>query len=35
MQDLVDFLVNQLGYTRDRNVVAAPFDFRFAPHSQA
>lgn len=34
MKDLVDFLVG-LGYTRDKSVVAAPFDFRFAPHSQA
>jgi len=35
MHTLVEHLVTQLGYTRDRDVVAAPYDFRYAPQSQA
>jgi len=35
MHSLVEHLVATLGYTRDRDLVAAPYDFRFAPQSQS
>jgi len=35
LHSMVDYLVNKLGYERDRNLVGAPYDFRFAPYSQA
>jgi lysophospholipase-3 len=33
MKEMVDYFVS-LGYERGKSIVAAPYDFRFAPHSQ-
>ena len=32
-QDMVEYFVSQ-GYVRGESIRAAPYDFRFAPHSQ-
>ena len=32
-QDMVEYFVSQ-GYVRGKSIRAAPYDFRFAPHSQ-